>query len=61
MQGGVGEGGAVRNFLAGLMLGWLATYWYLTQMPYTHSLLGEMWERASEPPPAHAPATARAR
>jgi len=40
----------VRNFLAGLMLGVLATYWYLTQMPYTHTLLAEMWERASSAP-----------
>jgi hypothetical protein len=51
----------VRNFVAGLLLGVLTTYWYLTQMPYTHSLLGEMWERASQSPPAHAPTTARAR
>ena len=43
----------MRNFLAGLMLGVLATYWYLTQIPYTHTLLDDWWERASRPPAAH--------
>jgi len=27
-------GSAVRNFLAGILLGWFATYWYLTQGEY---------------------------
>ena len=49
----------MRNFLAGLMLGVLATYWYLTQMPYTHSLAGEWWERASRPPPTQTAPSAR--
>jgi hypothetical protein len=46
----------VRNFLAGLVLGVLGTYWYLTQMSYTQSLLGEMWDRASRPPAARSAA-----
>jgi len=50
MQGGAAEEGAVRNFVAGLLLGVLATYWYLVQMPYTRALIAELWERASEPP-----------
>lgn len=49
----------MKNFLTGLLLGVLATYWYLTQMTYTQSLLGEMWQRASSPPPAHAAAARR--
>ncbi len=42
----------MRNFLTGLLLGVLATYWYLTQREYTQSLVEEMWERASRAPVA---------
>ena len=42
----------MRNFLVGLLLGVLGTYWYLTQMAYTQSLLAEMWGRASRAPAA---------
>ena len=42
----------MRNFLVGLLLGVLGTYWYLTQMAYTQSLLAEMWVRASRAPAA---------
>ena len=41
----------VRNFLVGLLLGVLGTYWYLTQMPYTHTVVSSWWEEASSPPP----------
>ena len=52
----------MRNFLAGLLLGVLSTYWYLTQMTYTQSLLAEMWERASRAPAvARPPPAGRAR
>jgi hypothetical protein len=44
----------VKNFLAGLLLGILLTYWYLTGSAGT--ALDEWWERASSPP-----ASARAR
>jgi len=44
------EGGsAVRNFLAGLLLGWFATYWYLTQGDYLRMVAWRMWVRASAP------------
>ena len=39
----------MKNFLMGLLLGTLGTYWYLTQSDYTHDLLAEMWARASSP------------
>ena len=61
MQDGIVEGGAVRNFLVGLMLGVLATYWYLTQMPYTRALVEDWWDRASQAPAPHAGPKAPAR
>ena len=42
----------MKNFVAGLLIGVLATYWYLTQRDYTQSLMVEMWSRASRPPAA---------
>jgi hypothetical protein len=45
-----GGGGAVKNFLVGLLLGVLATYWYLVEADYARSLVSEWWERASSPP-----------
>jgi hypothetical protein len=41
----------VRNFLAGLVLGWLGAYWYYTQGDYVRSLVSDVWQHASEPPP----------
>jgi hypothetical protein len=43
------------------MLGVLATYWYLTQRPYTQTLVSSWWEEASSPPPARAKPAERAR
>jgi hypothetical protein len=40
----------VRNFLAGLLLGVLATYWYFTQGDYTRAVVASYWARASAPP-----------
>jgi hypothetical protein len=37
----------------GLVLGGLATYWYVTQREQTQGLLAEWWARASRPPAAH--------
>lgn len=39
----------MRNFLAGLLLGWFATYWYLTQGEYFQIMVSRMWARASAP------------
>jgi hypothetical protein len=39
----------VRNFLAGLLLGWFATYWYLTQGDYLRVVAMQLWVRASAP------------
>jgi hypothetical protein len=41
----------VRNFLAGLLLGTLATYWYFTQGDYVRAVTWSLWARASAPPP----------
>jgi hypothetical protein len=43
---------AVKNFLAGLLLGTLVTYWYLTDGGSIRTALDEWWERASSPPPS---------
>ena len=40
----------MRNFLAGLLLGWLASYWYFTQGDYVRYLVRYYWARASAPP-----------
>ena len=39
----------MKNFLAGLLLGWFATYWYLTQGEYLRLVAMRMWTRASAP------------
>ena len=39
----------MKNFLAGLLIGWFATYWYLTQGEYLHDVAQHMWSRASAP------------
>jgi hypothetical protein len=39
----------VRNFLAGLLIGWFATYWYLTQGDYLQVIVSRMWARVSAP------------
>lgn len=49
----------MRNFVLGLLLGCLATYWYLTQGDSLRATIGDLWEQASAPPestpaaPAH--------
>jgi hypothetical protein len=40
----------VRNFLAGLLLGVLGTYWYMTQGDRLRVVAQELWTRASSPP-----------
>jgi hypothetical protein len=40
----------MKNFLAGLLLGWLASYWYFTQADYVRGLVNSYWARASAPP-----------
>ena len=40
----------MKNFLAGLLLGWLASYWYFTQGEYVRGLVNYYWARASAPP-----------
>ena len=46
----------MRNFVLGLLLGWLATYAYLTQGEALQTAIGDLWDRASAPP-ASAPST----
>jgi hypothetical protein len=36
--------------VAGLLLGWLAAYWYFTQGDYFRYLVHYYWTRASAPP-----------
>jgi hypothetical protein len=40
----------VRNFLAGLLLGVLVAYWYLTDGASVRTTVSDLWERASAPP-----------
>ncbi len=40
----------MKNFLAGLLLGMLATYWYLTDGASVRTTVSDLWERASAPP-----------
>jgi hypothetical protein len=40
----------VKNFLMGLLLGVLVTYWYLTDGLSVRTTVAELWERASAPP-----------
>ena len=40
----------MRNFLLGLVLGTLATYYYLTQAAELRGMIRDMWARASSPP-----------
>jgi hypothetical protein len=42
----------VRNFLAGLLLGALSTYWYLTQGSEIRVMVEDFWARASSAPAA---------
>ena len=42
----------MRNFLFGLLLEVLGTYWYLTQADMLRSTVDDFWERASSPPAA---------
>ena len=52
----------MRNFVLGLVLGVLATYWYLTQGDSLRLAVEELWERASSPPVApRGPGTGRPR
>ena len=46
----------MRNFGFGLLLGWLATYAYLTQGEALQTAIADLWDRASAPP-ASTPAT----
>ena len=40
----------MKNFLTGLLLGWLATYWYFTEGDYFRMAMSDFWQRASSPP-----------
>jgi hypothetical protein len=51
----------MRNFVFGLLLGWLATYWYLTQGDFVQAAIADLWARASAPPAAEEPASPRRR
>jgi hypothetical protein len=51
----------MRNFLFGLLVGVLGTYWYLTQADMLRSTVDEFWERASSPPAAHGMSDTRGR
>ena len=44
----------MRNFLFGLVLGTLATYYYLTQAGELRATIRDFWVRASNPPAHHA-------
>ena len=46
----------MKNFLTGLLLGVLVTYWYLHQSDHTRNLVSDWWARASS-----APASSRAK
>ena len=43
----------MRNFMIGLLLGTLGTYYYLTQANELRATVWDFWVRASSPP-AHA-------
>ena len=47
----------MRNFLVGLLLGWLFTAWYYTQGDTARLLAADLWARVSAPTAAahHAP------
>jgi hypothetical protein len=45
-----GEVEAVKNFLAGLLLGTLVTYFYLTDGGALRATVDDWWVRASSPP-----------
>ena len=45
----------MKNFLAGLLLGWAAAYWYYTQSAYVREVASILWTRASAPPPSEQP------
>jgi len=44
----------MRNFLAGMLLGTLATYWYLTHGGNIRASIADLWAEASSPPVAAA-------
>jgi hypothetical protein len=45
----------MRNFVLGLALGSLVTYWYVRQGDGFQGAIADLWQRASAPP-ASAPA-----
>jgi hypothetical protein len=45
----------MRNFLAGLLLGATAMYWYLTQGDFVRMTVSHYWVEASSPPPTPRP------
>src|SRR5262245_44120261 len=51
----------MRNFLFGLLIGVLATYWYLTQADVLRGTVDDFWERASSPPAPHGMSDGRGR
>jgi hypothetical protein len=44
-----GEGGIVKNFFSGLLLGILGAYWYLTQAESVRLMVNDLWIQASSP------------
>ena len=40
----------MRNFMVGLMLGWLASYFYFTQTDYARAVINDLWTRVSAAP-----------
>jgi hypothetical protein len=45
----------VKNFVLGLLIGWVAAYWYYTQRDYVRDVASVFWTRASSAPPAERP------
>ena len=45
----------MKNFVLGLLIGWVAAYWYYTQADYVRDVASIFWTRASAPPPAERP------
>lgn len=42
----------MKNFVMGLLLGVLGTWWYLTNGGTVRTSVEDWWERASAPPPS---------
>jgi hypothetical protein len=51
----------MRNFVFGLLLGWLATYVYLTRGEALQAAISDLWDSASAPPASTPSTTARGR